>query len=486
MFSKILRFLHCLPIATLLPTSLMAEKPNIVIFMADDLGYGSLNSYGAPENFVKTPRLDGLAEQGILFKNAFATASVCTPTRYTMLTGQYSWRTRLKKSVVNTMDPLLIDPETKTIGSFLQDKGYRTAAIGKWHLGYKEKKFKNLLGKIEPGPLQVGFDYHFGVPNNLDDFHKVYIENDGIYGLKSDKMQVYGTSYYKAKDAYAGYDAPQRVTDEVMDTTMDKAIEWINKEKEKPFFLYFGAVAVHHPIIPSKYMKGKSGAGLYGDFIQDTDRVTGRLIDYLKEKGALENTLFIFTSDNGGDIPNNDEKHEKITFDMGFKFNGDIRADKHTIFDGGLRVPFIVSWPAKLGKGLVSNELVTTGDLFATIAEVVDGKVPDPAVAAPDSFSFWNILQDTTQKSDRPHLINRDVLGRHALRFGKWKYIEGIPAAGTSEVKKGKMLEQLYNIEEDPAEEENVFKNHPEVAQQAKKLLLEIRNNPSSRNVPGV
>ncbi len=458
---------------------LCAEKPNIVIFLADDLGYGSLNAYGAEKRFVKTPHLDKLAADGMLFRNGLTTASVCTPTRYTMLTGEYSWRTALKKGVVNNNDPLIVSPETETVASFLQKRGYRTAAIGKWHLGYKTEEFEDLLGKIEPGPLQLGFDYHFGVPNNLDDLHKIYIENDRIYNLRSNKIEAYGKSSYGGE--YVGYDAEQRVTAEVMDVTMDKAIEWISRNTEQPFFLYFGSVAVHNPIVPSRYMKGKSGVGPYGDFIQDVDRVAGRLIEALEERGLAENTLFLFTSDNGGDIPTRDDRVQLIAIDRGFNYNGKHRGDKHTIYEGGLKVPFIVKWPAMIAKGQVSDTMVTTADVFGTIAEIVDGELPDPREAAPDSYSFLNVLKDPKAKSTRKYLINRDVNGIHCLRSDKWKYIEGIPEAGTNEEHKKKMEPELYKLDIDPEETRNVIDRHPEMAEKAQQYLEELRERTFSR-----
>ena len=463
-----------------------AEKPNIVIFLADDLGYGSLNVYGAPEEFVKTPHLNKLAAEGILFKNAYATASLCTPTRYTLLTGEYSWRSTLKTGGVNNYDPLIISLETETIASYLQDRGYRTAAVGKWHLGYKKEKFENLIGgKIVPGPLQVGFDYHFGVPNNLDDLHKIYIKNDQIYKMRSNKVEEYGESYYGSP--YTGYDAEQRVTEEVMDVTIDKAIEWIHQESNKPFFLYYGAVGVHTPIRPSKYMKGKSGAGVYGDFIQDVDRVAGRLLQALEEASCAKDTFFIFTSDNGGFMPGKKAKRfpHHDTIEMGFRYNGKLRGDKGKIFEGGLKVPFIIRWPQQLEEGLVSDALITTGDIFATLAEIVSGEVPDAELAAPDSFSFIKNLRNPSLESARPHMVNRDAFGRHAIRLGKWKYIEGIPEAGAGNDETRIIARQLYNIEEDPEEKNNLFDTHPEIAQKTHKLLVDIRTNQASRNILG-
>ncbi|MBF0199694.1 MAG: arylsulfatase, partial [Planctomycetes bacterium] len=411
-------FILCAAIST------QAAQPNIVLFVADDFGRGSINALGAPEKYVRTPHLNNLVENGIHFTKGFTTASVCTPTRYAMLTGQYSWRSRLKSGVVNNSDPLLISTETETLGKFLQKQGYQTAAVGKWHLGYKDHKFKDLLGVIKPGPNEVGFDYHFGVPNNLDDLHKVYIENDHIYELRSDKIKAWGESFYGGKP-YKGYDATQRVCEEVMAFTTQKALDWMAKvPKEQPLFMYYAAAAVHHPITPSAQNKGESGAGLYGDFIHDVDDSVGQFIEHLRKIGRLDNTLFIFTSDNGGDIPKRKDWPEYKAYEMGFHFNGANRGDKHSIYEGGLKVPMIVHWPRAIKNAASSDALVTTADFFSTISEIITGELPDPLKVAPDSFSFYNVLKEPKSRSHRSYLVHRDAPGRKAIRRGKWKLID--------------------------------------------------------------
>lgn len=456
-------------------------RPNIVVFLADDLGYGSTTPYGADPALLRTPNINRLANEGVRFTQAYTTGSVCSPTRYGLLTGRYSWRTRLKKGVINSYDPALISANTETIASWLKKHGYTTAAIGKWHLGYQSSRFSNLLGEISPGPLDHGFDYHFGVPNNLDDVHKVFIENDRIYGLRSDKLSKYGKSFYGKP--YTGYDATQRVTTEVMEVITDKAIRWIDTcEQGKPFFLYFGAVAVHHPISPSERMRGTSDAGAYGDFIQDVDFSVGRLMDALEHRGIAENTIFIFTSDNGGDIPKDAERPEVQAQQKGLAINGHHRGDKHTIYNGGFAVPFLVKWPGHHTNGSSCSGLVSTADIFATLAEVVTGKVPLASKAAPDSFSFLPLLRNTKETSNRPHAVLRDVQGRQALIFGQWKFIDdllpegSLPADTDSEV--------LYNLVNDPGETTNVINRFPKVAEKARKLLDSIRNQPASRDIP--
>ena len=454
------------------------DAPNIVIFMADDFGLGSSTPYGANPDLVRTPAISRLSDAGLTFDNAYVTASVCSPTRYTMLTGRYSWRTRMKFGVVNPMDPALIDPGTPTIASWLQASGYQTSHFGKWHLGYKSETFKNLLGDIHPGPNDVGFDYHFGVPNNFDDLHKVYIENNRIYGLRSDKISPYGKSFYGKP--YFGYDAPQRNEVMVMEELTQRAVNWIDKrDPDRPFFLYFASIAVHHPIMPSERMRGTSNAGAYGDFIHDVDYAVGQLRDALEHRGIMDNTIFIFTSDNGGDIPTDEARPECQAIAAGLDINGEKRGDKHMIYEGGLRVPFIVSWPNAIESGNRTTAFVTTADLFATLSEVVTGKVPDPDVAAPDSFTFAGVLKDPNAESSRPNGVFRDVGGRKAVRIGDWKYVDNYyPQNG-----KAKDEVELYNLAKDPAETQNVAKAHPELVQSAQALLKKIEASPSSRKL---
>lgn len=455
------------------------STPNVIVYLADDLGYGSIGAYGADESLVRTPNLNRLAEEGVRFTRGFTTGSVCSPTRYGLLTGRYSWRTRLKRGVINSYDPALIDSGTETIASWLRDYGYTSAAIGKWHLGYKSEKFKNLLGKLSPGPLDVGFDYHFAVPNNMDDIHKVYIEDYGVYGLRSDRMSPYGKSFYGRP--YAGYDAPQRVTTLVMEDLTSRAVKWIDSlDDEQPFFLYFSSVAVHHPISPSERMRGTSDAGAYGDFIHDVDHSVGQLMNALEVRGMNDNTIFIFTSDNGGDIPMDANRPEVQAQEAGLSLNGPHRGDKHTIFNGGFAVPFIVRSP-RAQKGGISGGLVNTADIFSTLAEIVSGDVPASLETAPDSFSFLPLLIDSDSTPKRSHTVLRDVTGRLAVIFDEWKYInDRLP---DDKRVSGEDAEVLFHLKSDPGETTNVIQDHPKAADRGRKLLNEIRRKKASRSI---
>jgi len=267
-----------------------------------------------------------------------------------------------------------------------------------------------------------------------------------------------------------------------MQVLTDKAINWIDSlDTDTPFFLYFSSVAVHHPISPSEKMRGTSDAGAYGPFIHDIDHSVGQLMLALEHRGMADNTLFIFTSDNGGDIPTDSDRPEVQAQMAGLELNGFHRGDKHTIYNGGFAVPFIARWPAKAARGQTSHGLVSTADIFATLSELVGGAVPDSKIAAPDSFSFLHLLTNPNDGSKRPHAILRDARGRHALLFENWKYIDdALPA---SEKPRNEDAKELYLLSKDPGESANVLDQHPEVVQRAQKILNAIRKETSSRAI---
>ncbi|MCD6354465.1 MAG: arylsulfatase [Prolixibacteraceae bacterium] len=469
--------------ATIFVSYGQTQKPNIVFILADDFGYTSLNSYGADKNLVHTPHIDRIAEQGMRFTNASTPASICTPTRYGFLTGRYPWRSSLKFGVVDPDGDLLPNPERTTVADILKKEGYTTAVIGKWHLGFGNKKPCDFTAKLTPGPLDLGFDYYFGVPQNHGDYWGVYIENDEIYGLKSKRVQPYSKTFYGTP--YKGFDAPQRVNKNVMEELTDKSVEWLKQQtNEKPFFLYFAAVAVHHPITPSDFMRGMSNCGPYGDFIQDLDLSVGRILDVLKYKGMLENTIIIFSSDNGGDIPKRSDAPEIQAIKYGLKINGDLRGDKHTIWEGGTRVPFIVSWPGKVENGSVSTDMINLVDIFATVSEIITGKMPADKDVAPDSFSFLPSLLKKGNNHARTSMVTADAKGMHAIRVGNWKFIdntppEGFPANRMNQFKNEKP--QLYNLANDPGEKVNLYEKNSKKAKELLDELNRIRNVSSTR-----
>jgi len=457
------------------------KKPNIVIILADDFGYSSVNSYGADKKLVRTPNIDRIAEKGMRFTDASTPASICTPTRYGFLTGRYPWRSCLKFGANAPLGDLLPDPERDTIADWLKERGYNTSVIGKWHLGYGRGNNEDpsaFTKKLSPGPLDLGFDYHFGVPQNHDDKLGVYIENDHIYGLRSHKIHAYSRSFYG--DQYIGYDAPQRVNKEVTDVLTDKAIDWVKQQtRDNPFFLYFAPVAVHHPITPSDYMRGMSDCGPYGDFIQDIDLSVGRLLETIEYLNFMENTIVIFTSDNGGSIPKNPIYPENKAVEYGLKINGDLRGSKTLIYEGGTRVPLIVSWPGNVQEESVSNEMINLVDIFATVCEITDGKVPKSKDVAPDSYSFLPLLLNKTNLYPRTSMVTADASGMHALRDGNWKYIDDTPPKGLPDnrIKRLKDFKpQLYNLADDPGETTDLYKDNPAIVKKLKEKLNVIRS----------
>ncbi len=465
-------------------TRAQTSKPNIVFILADDFGYGSVNAYGADKNLVRTPHIDDLATAGMRFTLAHTPASVCTPTRYGFLTGSYPWRSPMKFGVVDPDGALLPDPDKVTIADILKNQGYNTAAIGKWHLGYGNKKPCDFTGKLTPGPLDLGFDYHFAVPQNHGDYWGVYIENDEIYGLKSKKAQPYSKTFYGPQ--YKGFDAPQRVNKDVMGVLTEKSIDWLkDQSSDKPFFLYFAAVAVHRPITPSDFMRGLSDCGPYGDFIQDVDLCVGRIVETLKYLNLYDNTVIIFSSDNGGVIPDNKpEEEESQAMKYGLKINGDLKGRKHTIWEGGTNVPFIVSWPGKVQQQSVSDDLVNITDIFATVADITGNGLPNDKDVAPDSFSFLPSLLKKENNHPRKSMVTADSKGMHAIRIGDWKLIDNkppfqLPEKIMNQYKNEKP--QLYNLKDDPSEQVNLVSKYPEKVKELLDELNRIRNATSSR-----
>lgn len=464
---------------TLLSTA--AERPNIVIILADDLGYGSLNSYGAQPTHLRSPNIDRLAEEGRRFTDANTPSSVCSPTRYGLLTGRYDWRTDVQHGVLNTTDPLHIEVSRSTIGSLLKAAGFATAAIGKWHLGYGSTKH-DFTGPLTPGPLDIGFDYHFAVPQNHGDASGIYVRNRQVVGLRSNRTIEVGKSPY-GRD-YMGIDAPQRVDENVMDTLTTEAITWLEQQKDNvPFCLYFAPVAIHFPYTPSDQTKGTSGCGDYGDWIHELDLSVGRILDSLDRMRVADDTLVIFTSDNGGVLMTEGDRPEAEAYRAGLRCNGSWRGRKHSIYEGGFRVPFIARWPKHIAAGSVCDQTISLVDIYATLAALVDIPVPTDSAVAEDSFNFLPALLGTqTESLFRPSMIVHSPNGNFAIRQGAWKYIEGKPSPTLKKLTQSdELVPQLYNLELDPGEKNNVIKENSEIADGLANLLNQQRDSGRSR-----
>jgi arylsulfatase A-like enzyme len=471
------------------------KKPNVVIILSDDFGYGSTNAYGADAKLVRTPNLDRLAKEGRRFTDANTTSSVCSPTRYALLTGRYAWRTSLKYGVLPWNAPLHIETSRPNLAALFKKYGYQTAAIGKWHLGYGTGK-PDYTSDLKPGPLQLGFDYHLGLPVNHGDVTGVFVENERVQGLRStNTVPVERANYYGQNGKFIGIDAPQREDEEVMETLTNKSIAWIEKrDKAKPFFLYFTPVAVHEPVTPSKRTAGSSAAGPYGDWIHELDRSVGRLLDALDQQGLTKDTLVLFTSDNGGVVNRGNARlaaHTGKAQDAGLKINGTLRMGKHSVFQGGFQVPYLVRWPGKVAAGSLSDEPLSLVDTFATLSALLGEKLPAKEQAAEDSYNMlpaWleqNKLGKKTKAPLRPHIITHSANGTFAIREGQWKWIEGREKGATLEggrvIRSDETTPQLYDLQTDRAESKDAIAQQPEIVKRLSALLNQIRQQGFSR-----
>ncbi len=495
-------------------TAVAAERPNIVVILADDYGYGSAGCYGADPKLIRTPAIDRLAAEGRRFTDGNTTSSVCSPTRYSLLTGRYCWRTTLTHEVLGTFSPLHIEPGRVNLASLLKAKGYATAAVGKWHLGYgkesEDPKWRtDYTAELSPGPFEIGFDYHFGVPANHGDLTGVYVENRFVYGLRGGKIPAgmklagpaadsddYQAAYgpedtENGKSRILDLDAPRRKNVRVMKVITDKATAWLEAQpKDRPFFLYFTPVAVHNPVTPDKELAGSSAAGAYGDWIHELDASVGRILATLDKMGATKDTLVLFTSDNGGVFkPENERLLQTAAFKAGLKVNGAVRGGKHDVWEGGFKVPFIARWPGKVPAGSTAPQMVSVVDILATTAEIVGAPLPAKEAGAEDSRSFLPaLIPGAAEAKGREDMIVHSADGVFALRKGRWKWIEGVPvdeiADGARKARRTQHRSQLYDLVADPAETKDVSAEHPDVVAELKDLLRRYRDGGFSRELP--
>ncbi|WP_394793432.1 arylsulfatase [Armatimonas sp.] len=456
------------------------EKPNIVYILADDLGYGDVQCLNPSRGKIKTPELDKLAAQGMIFTDAHGGSSVCTPTRYGLLTGRYAWRTHLQSGVLDgTDDPPLIAAGRLTVPAFLKQQGYTTAAIGKWHLGFTstlpegvtasaQKKAGLPAGaRILDGPTTRGFDYFWGCSNART--MSGLIEND-------------------------------KVIENIQPPTMlprlgQQAVRYVNEhagaaKAGKPFFLYVPLTSPHTPIVPTKEWKGKSGLGDYGDFVMQTDAVVGDILAALEKNGLAKNTLVVFTSDNGCSPAAGTEKLEA----QGHFASAQYRGYKADIWDGGHRVPFLVRWPGKVKPGSHSAQLICHTDLMATCAELLGVTLPE--TAAEDSISWLPVLRGSGKGAPRESIVHHSIHGKFAIRQGNWKLALCSGSGGWSKpgdpeaTKSGLPAVQLYDLGNDIAETKNLAAERPEVVERLTKLLermvAEGRSTPGTKQVNDV
>ena len=457
------------------PASPAEELPNIILIMADDMGYGDPGVYNA-DSRIPTPHIDRIAKEGIKLTDAHSPSAVCTPTRYGVLTGRYAWRTDLKKGVLWGYSPNMIDTSRVTVASLLKDKGYHTGGVGKWHLGLGSADSTDYFAALSPGPRDHGFDYYYGIPASLDMQPYVYFENETVVETPTAEVAF---SAHRRQDGggfwRAGPVAPSFKHIDVLPVTAEKSVAYIEERAgtNQPFFLYVPLSAPHTPWLPNDAFTDVSGAGYYGDFAAEVDWSVGEILEALDRLDIAENTIIIFTSDNGAHwYPDDIEE-------FGHSANRHLRGQKADIWEGGHRVPFVVRWPAQIAAGIESHETTTHTDFLATFAELVGADLPENA--GEDSYSMLAVWKgESPEESVRPTTIHHSLDGMFAIRKGEWKLIEGRGSGGFTqpariEVQAGEPEGQLYNLTDDPSESNNLYLERPEVVNELQALLDEAR-----------
>ncbi|MFI3302634.1 MAG: sulfatase-like hydrolase/transferase [Rikenellaceae bacterium] len=493
------------------PTALMAkkttpEKPNVIIILVDDLGYGDLGCYGATQ--IETPNMDKLAKEGRRFTDAHSSSSVSNASRYGLLTGEYPSRANIWKPSPATQTSQ-IHPDKTTIADVMKASGYSTAAIGKWHLGFQLGKKLDYNKALKPGPLELGFDYYFGVPlvNSGPPF--VYVENHGVVGYTPDDPFVYGDKTLKSKTQefpdktmgfIGGADAAHMLyrDREVGTTLKEKAVDWIKEHKDNPFFMYYATTNIHHPFTPAERFVGKSKIGMYGDFILELDWIVGEVMQTLEDCGVADNTMVILTSDNGGMFNKGGQEACKA----GHFINGDLWGFKFDVWEGGHRVPFIVRYPKKVKAGTISNTLTSNVDFFAMLSSLTGYTMAEND--APDSFDLLPAIFGKENVVIRDHILMSPRQPKHlSIRKDEWVYIptqggggfggksvgqHGLGGYATTKLTKrdhsdmknnaqdpAAPVAQLYNLKSDPYQRKNVYNDYPEVVAKMQKLLEETQ-----------
>ena len=499
-------FATLLALSALAVSARAADKPNIIFLLADDIGYADLSCYGAKH--AKTPNLDRLAAQGCKFTDAHSPASTCTPTRRAFLTGVYSWRQQVGSSIAPGDAPLSIQPGTSTAASLMKSAGYKTGVVGKWHLGLGPEGGPNWNGEIKPSPLDVGFDYAFIMAATGDRVPTVYIENRRVVNLDpKDPITV----SYKAKVGtdptgkenpellklkhtqghdmtivngvgrigwMSGGNAARWKDENMADTFTGKALKFIAVNQGGPFFLYFATHNIHVPRVPNQRFKGSSPVGTRGDSIHELVDTAGKLLAKLDELKLTDNTLLIFTSDNGGVM---DDGYADVgSFD--YNPNAPLNGRKGTIYEGGHRVPFLARWPGHIQPGTQSAALMAHLDMPATFAALTGVKIPDGQCR--DSLNVLPAILGETKTSARTTFVahNGGINGPFGLRAGDWKLLQGggagRPAAQAKAPAKNPATPQLFNLATDLSEQKNLATEQPEKLKEMLELLAKLRGEP--------
>ncbi|MFM8550295.1 MAG: sulfatase family protein [Verrucomicrobiota bacterium] len=467
-----------------------ARKPNILVILADDLGYGDVQCYNPTRGKIPTPHLDKLAAQGMRFTDGHSSSGVCSPSRYALLTGRYHWRTRLQTGIVGVFGEPLIAPDRLTVAGLAKQHGYRTAAIGKWHLGWdwpisqdegrlfrgtreadtapatdahRAAWTKVFSQPIPGGPTTRGFDSYFGtdVPNWPP---YCFLENDRTVGTPS--VFLPKELFRNHLASLPGPALPEWKLEGILPALTERACRFITESsvRKEPFLLYLPLTTPHTPLAVNAEWKGKSGLkNAAADLIMETDAAVGRVLAALEASGAADNTLVLFTSDNGFASYVGVKDLEK----QGHFPSGPLRDYKTSVFEGGHRVAFIARWPGQVAAGTTCDQLVHQADLIATMADILQTRLP--ANAAEDSFSFLPLLKGSSAPT-RPHAISCASAGTPGLRLGNWKYIATQPA-------------QLYDLANDIGETKNLAAEQPERVAEMKALLEKLIAD--GRSTPG-
>jgi arylsulfatase A-like enzyme len=510
---KFVFLLNALLCTLLLPTNVKSQvtkvaKPNIVLIYTDDVGFGDISCNGT--SAVKTPNIDKLAASGVNFKNVHATSATCTPSRFSLLTGSYAWR-KQGTGIAPGDAALIIPIDKETLPAMLQNAGYATGVVGKWHLGLGPKGGPDWNNDIKPGPKEIGFTYSFLLPATGDRVPCVFVENQKIVNLdKADPITVSYTAPINDNDAtgkknpellkmqpshghnmsivngvsrigyMTGGKSALWVDEEMADVLVNKSIKFIDNNIQKPFFLYLATHDIHVPRMPHSRFVGKSGMGPRGDAILQLDWTVGAIVDALKSKKLLENTIIIFTSDNGAVIDDGykDSAVEKLG---NHKPNGLFRGGKYSAFEGGTRVPFILSWKGQVTKGKTSNVLLSQVDLYASLAALTGQKIQ--AGNASDSKNYLASFLNKSNKSSK-YVIEQSINNTLSIIVGDWKYIElsnGSPINQNTQTELGNLkLPQLYNLSVDPGEKNNIAEKEIERTKALKELLEKVKKNVES------
>lgn len=463
------------------------KRPNIIFIFADDMGYGDVSALNKNSK-LQTSNIDRIAHEGTIFTDAHSSSSVSTPSRYSLLTGRYNWRSTMKSGVLMGYNKALITPERKTIGSVLQNQGYQTACIGKWHLGWDWNNIDagpdnvNFSKPITNGPTTRGFDYFYGIIASLDMAPYVYVENDMPTAVPDRETVNDGMKYWRKGPTASDFNHEQ-----TLPNFIDRTVSYIHDKakEEKAFYLYLPLPAPHTPILPIKEYQGKSGLNPYGDFVLMVDDMVGKVMKALRDAGIDDNTILVFSADNGCSPQ---AKFDELQ-DKGHYPSYIYRGHKADLFDGGHRIPCVVRWPAKIKPHVVDQTICLT-DFFATFAAVANYELGD--TEGEDSYNILPLLLNKkTENTIREATVHHSINGSFTIRKGVWKLLLSPSSGGWSyprpekddEVIKTLPLVQLYNMNTDPAESKNIYAEHPEVVKELNNLMVKYIKE--GRSTPG-